>query len=280
MHSRLFTTLILIDPVLMRHNPSEKGPPLAVISTRRRDLWPSRRAAESGFLKSKFYQNWDPRVLANWVRYGLRDLPTQIYPDTDTTQQHDVGVTLTTTKHQEVLSFMRRNFPTKDFPNPSIEPNPRTHPDVDPNIQPSSPFYRFEIHSTFHKLQFLRPSVLYLFADQSGISMPILIADKMTVTGTGAGGSGGVKKGRVKQITFKGIGHLIPMEIPNESAEACAGWIVPEIQRWAENEAQDRAEQAQVPRNLRSQMNENYVKTMLSGWYQQQGGQSAKPTKL
>jgi hypothetical protein len=111
--------------------------------------------------------------------------------------------------------------------------------------------------------------------------MPILIADKMTVTGTGAGGSGGVKKGRVKQITFKGIGHLIPMEIPNESAEACAGWIVPEIRRWAENEALDRAEQEQVPRHLRSQMSENYVKTMLSGWYQQQGGQSsAKPTKL
>jgi pimeloyl-ACP methyl ester carboxylesterase len=297
MHPRLFTTVILIDPVIVRFNTSDDGSPLAVASTRRRDRWPSRKAAETGFLKSKFYQSWDPRVLRNWLQYGLRDLPTNLYPNAsesnmvpagptakprvDKTQDRDVEVTLTTTKHQEVLSFTRPNFPSEQFPNPSVDANPRTHPDVDPDAQPSSPFYRPEPLSTFRRLPFLRPSALYLFADQSGLSLPLLIAEKMANTGVGAGGSGGVKKGRVKQVTFKGVGHLIPMEVTNDCAEACAEWIVPELHRWTEHEILDRAEQGQVPRQLRSQMSEKYVETMLGGWYQRpQEGTAAKPSKL
>jgi hypothetical protein len=123
--------------------------------------------------------------------------------------------------------------------------------------------------------------VLYLFADQSDLSAPLMIAEKMTSTGTGAGGSGGIEKGRVKQVTFKNVGHLIPMEAPNDSADACAEWIEPELRRWAEHENLDRAEQAEVPRHLRGQMSEKYVKTMLSNWYQSsEEGASGKSSKL
>ena len=80
MHPRLFTSLILIDPVIQRL-PSAKGnmgP--AKASTNRRDRWPSRVAAEASFKRSKFYQSWDPRVLDLWVKHGLRELPTYIHP--------------------------------------------------------------------------------------------------------------------------------------------------------------------------------------------------------
>jgi hypothetical protein len=123
--------------------------------------------------------------------------------------------------------------------------------------------------------------VLYQFADQSGLSDPLLVAERMAITGVGAGGSGGVKKGRVKQVTFKGVGHLIPMEVTNDSAEVAAEWIVPELHRWVESENLDRAEQEEVPRHLRNQMGEKYVKAMLGDWYRRPREVLAvKPSRL
>ena len=56
MHPRLFTTLVLLDPVIQSQSvvapPSE--PNVARASTFRRDLWPSRAAAAASFAKSPF----------------------------------------------------------------------------------------------------------------------------------------------------------------------------------------------------------------------------------
>src|SRR5438034_10972636 len=90
MHPRLITTLILLDPVVHRlKRPNLKQslymkindvPATTSASSYRRDLWPSRKAAEDAMRQSSFYQRWDPRVFARWIHYGLRDLPTAIYP--------------------------------------------------------------------------------------------------------------------------------------------------------------------------------------------------------
>ena len=74
-------------------------------------------------------------------------------------------VTLTTTKHQEVRTFLRPNFPTPEYPNPAADPNPITHPDVDPSAATDSPFYSPVPIATFHRLPHLRPSVFYVFGD-------------------------------------------------------------------------------------------------------------------
>lgn len=219
------------------------------------------------------------------MKYGLRDLPTLVHPqvnspktllpvvsgDPSTASVHpdrnnDVEVTLTTTKHQEVMTFLRPQFKTTEFPMPSVHPNPRTHPDVNPVTGSGDPFYRAEGPETFAKLPFVRPSMLYVFADQSDISKPLLIADKLAETGTGVGGSGGVRNGRVKQVTLKGIGHLIPMEAVWESAETCASWIDPELERWTGLEELDRQEWSQVPKNEKSQMSKEFQRVMLSDW--------------
>lgn len=284
-HPRLFISLCLIDPVFERL-PSDKGNYApAKASTNRRDIWPSRRAAENSFKRSKFYQTWDPRVLELWIKHGLRELPTYLYPhataasNTPSTITADPssatvspapdtekGVTLTTTKHQEVLTFLRLNLPTEAYPNPSTEPNPITHPDVDPECPSNSPFYRSEGRATFLKLPFLRPSVFYIFGDQSHLSAPLLKADKLAHTGTAVGGSGGVKKGRVSSVTFKNVGHLIPMEIVDQTATACARWLAPEIERWREIEDAERKEWAAVPREKRAMMSTNFITAMNSDW--------------
>jgi pimeloyl-ACP methyl ester carboxylesterase len=238
MHPRLFHSVILLDPVMGFVN-SGIGP--AVASTSRRDIWESRAAAAAKFAQSKFYQAWDPRVLDLWIEHGLRELPTELYPILSSaslansnskgqaelgTRKEDKPVTLTTTKHQELFTYLRPTYRRPDaYPVPDMDPaydvvNPRGYP-----------FYRPEPFHVFRRLPELRPSVLYVFGGQSDISTPELRRAKMQSTGTGVGGSGGVDKGRVEEVVLD-CGHLVAMEKVGECAEAMAGFLEREVGRW------------------------------------------------
>jgi pimeloyl-ACP methyl ester carboxylesterase len=263
MHPRLMETLILVDPVFARKTDAKGNFAPATASAFRRDRWPSRKAAAESFSKSKFYQAWDPRVLALFVKYGLRELPTPLYPDAQpspattgaaVTLEPTVTpnvvenystkeVTLTTTKHQEVFTFLRPNLP----PLPDSPPVELTHPDIHPE-GPVSPFYRPEPVITFFNLPFLRPSVYYIFGDESPLSAPPFRDDKLTLTGTGVGGSGGVAAGRVEHIIIQGTGHLIPMEKVEETGTRTSQWIGKEMRRWAANEELLAKSWAKVPK--------------------------------
>lgn len=262
MHPRLFETLVLVDPVIARFVSFTGNISPAFASAMRRDRWPSRAAAAESMKKNKFYQTWDPRVFDRWIQYGLRDLPTKLYPESSSTPGPEPStvtveptltpapakpkeVTLTTTKHQEVGTFLRPNFPPLpgqmepssheySLTNPTI--NRRTHPDLTPGPDKQAPFYRGESILVFHQLPHLRPSVLYIFGKQSFLSLPDLIEDKMAMTGTGPGGSGGRAEGRVKQITLEDTGHLIPMEKVGETADYVVAWLKDEMHRWRVNE--------------------------------------------
>jgi pimeloyl-ACP methyl ester carboxylesterase len=275
MHPRLLETLVLIDPVFAQF-PSQKGnfgP--AAASARRRDRWPSRKATLESFSRSKFYQAWDPRVLALWVKYGLRELPTKLYPDAQpspsatgaavtteptitpnvTENFSEKEVTLTTTKHQEVFTFMRPNLPlTADS-----APLELTHPDI-PTSGPTTPFYRPEPTITFHNLPFLRPSVYYIFGELSDLSAPPYRNEKMATTGTGIGGSGGVKAGRVVDTLIMGAGHLIPMEKIEETGAKAAAWVGKEMKRWRENEEIVQKAWEKVPEAEKSTLNKGTLK--------------------
>ena len=78
MHPRLLETLVLIDPVIVPLAKVTGDWAIAAASSVRRDRWPSRKVAAESFKKSKFYQTWDPRVLDRWIKYGLRELHSQI----------------------------------------------------------------------------------------------------------------------------------------------------------------------------------------------------------
>ncbi|KAL4759083.1 putative toxin biosynthesis protein [Aspergillus foveolatus] len=245
-HPRLLHSLILLDPVIQRQttqlDAGDLGKQKLVIakttqsSTYRRDYWPSRRAALDSFKRNPFYQAWDPRVLERWVRYGLRDLPTSIYPLEESSSSvasnnsAEHPVTLRTTLHQEVFTFSRPNYDGP--PGFAVPVNKVTHPDLDPDHLGSWPFYRPEPSRIFAQLPHLRPSVLYIFGGTSDMSTPTMIADKLAHTGTGLGGSGGVTAGRVRDVVLKGKGHLVAQEAPVQCAEEASKWLGPELQRW------------------------------------------------
>ncbi|KAL2004065.1 hypothetical protein VTN02DRAFT_570 [Thermoascus thermophilus] len=264
MHPRLFHTLVLLDPVIQRqstqirpprsfHTAGRNIPTTTQLSTYRRDLWPSREAAAASFQRSPFYRAWDPRVLARWVQYGLRDLPTALHPLDDASAavvgNGDRPVTLTTTLHQEVFTFSRPNY--DGDPARNVPVNRLTHPDLD--LDPGSrtddddkeegggasasyPFYRPEPARIFSQLPHLRPSVLYIFAGKSDMCSPEMRADKLRHTGTGVGGSGGVAAGRVRDVFLEDFGHLLAQEAVDECADAAGEWFGEELRRWSEEE--------------------------------------------
>ncbi|KKY21967.1 putative toxin biosynthesis [Phaeomoniella chlamydospora] len=249
-HPRLFTTLILIDPVILEFptTPPEAGPATAQLSNFRREIWPSRSAAATSFQKSKFFQAWDPRVLERWIQFGLRDLPTLKHPSTSASPDKGAGVTLTTTRDQEVFTFARPNYSAYGL-HPSNPPARETHADLDPKTPTIYPFYRPEGPNTFDQLPHLRPPVLYIFGETSAMSTPSLIESRLLITGTGVGGSGGRPLSRVQSTVIKDAGHLVAMEKVRETADEATKWLESELNSWKASEDQFRREWSATPEN-------------------------------
>lgn len=229
-----------------------------MLSTYRKDIWPSRDAAAKEFRRSKFYQKWDPRVLDRWIEYGLRDLPTPIYPN-EKMERDDKKVTLATTKHQEVFTFLRPNF---DGYGPDKAPDRRTHADLNPALQTIYPFYRADSPLTYFRLPELRPSVLYIFGGKSTMSYPEACQTKMNSTGVGVGGSGGAIAGRVKSVTLEEAGHLMPMEAVGQTADVAADWLELELERWAEEEDEFRKKWSKKPMHEKRMIDDKWKEMM------------------
>jgi pimeloyl-ACP methyl ester carboxylesterase len=246
LHPRLFESLILIDPVIQGKVSLLGNVSPAFASAKRRERWPSREEAIKSFKKSKFYQSWDSRVLDRWVQYGLRDVPTKLFPDAKAPE-----VTLTTTKHQEVMTFLRPNFAARprdvdessaDFTTSNPKVNRRTHTDLNPDTEPQSPFYRGESTIVFNQLPHIRPSVFYIFGEKSFLTNDAIIEEKMRLTGSGVGGSGGRDEDRVANVMVKDAGHLIPMEKVEESADHISKWVHKEMVRYQDWEKKTQQE--------------------------------------
>jgi len=261
MHPRLFTTLILLDPVVQPGASSVKAPSVAQASTFRRDHWPSRAEAELSFRKSKFYSSWDPRVLDRWCKYGIRETPTVLYPD------EQGSATLTTPKHQECFTFLRPSWEALSEAHEIIDRD--LVPDMAPDSITKYPFYRPEPINTLKRLVELRPSALYIFGGESDMSYPEARKQKLDATGTGTGGSGGIKYGRVKEKVLDGVGHLVAMEASNKCAEAAAEWLGKELKR---DEADQKKYQEWTANNLTS-------KTTLSEEWERRIGGPIRPIK-
>lgn len=259
MHPRLMHTLVLLDPVIQDQTTQfdsaavfeyrEVIAKTTQLSTYRRDMWPSRTVAAQSFKKNPFYQAWDPRVLDRWIQYGLRDLPTAIYPPEEPSASKigDGGdnrpVTLRTTRHQEVFTFSRPNYDGP--PGKKVPVNKVTHPDLNPRHFGTFPFYRPEPARIFAQIPHLRPSVLYIFGMNSDMSLPPMIEDKLVNTGVGIGGSGGVPAGRVRDVRLAEIGHLVAQEAPTQCAENAATWLGFELKRFRAEEEAFRAQWSQ-----------------------------------
>ncbi|PSR78654.1 Alpha/beta hydrolase family-domain-containing protein [Coniella lustricola] len=236
MHPRLFSGLIMVDPVMsrrFRHGPLY-GFQTMRASAGRRDLWPSRADAERAIRKNKFYSMWDPRALDRMIKYGFRDCPTLVYPD-----KTEPAVTLTTSKHMECLTYYR---PTHQGPidtatgKRTMDRSLILDATSDVDEFPKFPFYQPPTAVIASRIGELRPAVLWLAGENSTVCTPETQEEKMELTGYGYGGSGGAKAGRVKEHIVKGVGHLVALERPTEVADRAAVFIQDEVDRWRKEE--------------------------------------------
>ena len=269
LHPRLLSTLVLLEPVLFeKANPTK--PVAARASAHRRELWPSREEAESSFRKSKFYQQWDQRVLDQWLRHGLRELPAALLSDSSTPSKGAVPVTLTTPKAQEVWTFLRP-VPKGSTTGGRLIVDRETHADLDGSAALAFQGYRPECVITFNNLPHIRPSVLFVFGGRSRISPARLRERLLETTGTGLGGSGGRKEGRVDGLVLLEKDHLIAMDAVEPCADAAAAWLGKELERAREQDACLRAQWSSKPLRDKATLSEEFK--------QQLGGDPRPPAK-
>ncbi|OJJ65865.1 hypothetical protein ASPBRDRAFT_60214 [Aspergillus brasiliensis CBS 101740] len=205
-------------------------------------------APGTGYPKA-FYQTWDSRVFARLVAYGLRDDQKEFHVEGEHDRCHEpMPVRLATPLIQHLASLGR---PYHDLPAPDAGPhdsrNRLTHPDLDPELLTSFPFYRPEITALFPRLPYLRPSVLYIYGSKSNLSLPEFRSDKRRTTGIATGGSGGAAAGRVREVVIQGYSHQVPFEAVNDCADEVACWLACESRRWSEEERVFRDRQGSSP---------------------------------
>ncbi|KAG8163791.1 hypothetical protein KVR01_007088 [Diaporthe batatas] len=231
MHARLFTALVLFDPIIMMMSLNQTGAILgARMSAVRRETWPTREAAAESFRRSPFHKSWDTRVLDAYIAHGIRDLPAS-------TASGEAGkAALTTPRDQEVFTFFRPLYP---YVGDDGAVDRDGAPDFDPtmNDKPHKgqpfPFYRSEGSSVLARLPHVRPSVLWVYGEKSDVNLPPSArSENVKACGTGPDGSGGVQAGKVAEVVIEGRGHLFPLEVPDLCAEHAAAWVGKEIQRY------------------------------------------------
>jgi pimeloyl-ACP methyl ester carboxylesterase len=151
----------------------------------------------------------------------LRNIPTEAYPDLP--EDETTPVTLTTTKAQEVWTYLRPAY------NPHSPNDPLSFKEMrtDDVLDPKFPFYRPESAQTFRQLPDVKPSVLYIFGSKSPLSPPEARKAKIDTTGSGAAGSG-----RTAEEVLVDAGHLIAFEKPDVVGEAIADFANRDLKRW------------------------------------------------
>ena len=215
-----------MEPLIRRDLPP--GSNTAMLSTLRRDIWPSRHEAETAIRKNKYFATWDPRALGNYLVYGLRKTPTAVYPAAS-----EGSVTLTITKHQESWSYVRSRF------------EPLTHdqatqrllsPDLDQDKESRFLFHRAEPGIVQEYLPYIRPYVLYIFGDSSSTSTASAQETMMSRTGTGLSGSGGMQEGQVTKVVLPRSGHLLPMEQVTATADVASAELGKRLEQFRSEE--------------------------------------------
>lgn len=265
LHPRLLTTVVAIEPVI-NTSPAEMNFIGTFPLTIKKDRWQSKDAAMASIVKSPFYAKWDPRVLDLYREHGLRMLPTYLYPSGQLESKDNV--TLTTSKHQEALSFARAAFPTSlDQPLETFVPTTTSHPDLGADRHPKNAFYRPESTMTFQQLPFLRPSCFYIYGGKSHMASAHEKGrkEKLAATGIATGGSGGAARGKVKDVVVE-ASHFAPFENPELIAELAGRWYDSELDRWrSETDEEERAIRA-IPHQKRSLVTEDWTRWVHKLW--------------
>ena len=173
------------------------------------------------------YKTWDARAVAALKKYGLRESSSG-------------SVRTTSSKHQEIALVFMPNFGgvgKAGYDRMSVEER-HACPDIDlDDATIWYPIWRPECIGIMKLLPNIRPGVLYIVGSASGASRPEVCAQRLATTGTGIGGSGGQRLGRVKQVVVEKGSHMIAMDRHMAQVVKSVGeWLRQEMEGWRARE--------------------------------------------
>lgn len=175
----------------------------------RRDTWPSRRAAEDAFRRNRHYSSFDRKVLEKVFQYDLQPLSSD---------DPDGPVTLTTPSFLEAAHYMRL-----DPPLPGQEAADYATRTLESRHLPG--FYSPGPALGKGQMGRITTRVLYVWAPENPFTNPKYHRRVTAATGTGLGGSGGVKTGQVDEAFVDQGGHTLPFDNPVGTARQIAHWL-------------------------------------------------------
>lgn len=186
---------------------------------------------------SPMFASWDARVWERFVKYSLRNLPTQVYPELpEGASSTDPPVTLTTPRNIEVHTFVRANFANKVKQGAGAD-NRETRVGADPDEKGPAVgvFSRPEPQRVLSRLPQLQVPTLFVLGGKSFSVEPP--AEKIyELVGTDVLGRDGGKERRAQQVILHGVSHAVPMEAPTMTAEVAADWIREIANEWQKDE--------------------------------------------
>ncbi|KAJ5634794.1 hypothetical protein N7528_002636 [Penicillium herquei] len=228
MHPRLLHSVAFLEPMIQNETPSKLGGPSPALWTSTRpDVWPSVQEAEKYIRANGFWRRWDPKCVDQYIRFGLRSVPTALYPSSKLGSD---AVTLTTTKAQEAWSYLRLNATPRDESsefnkervlNPDLAPIAKEGNNNHPDWALVCPWGCI----AFEYLLYMRPSVYYIFGEKSHINTLARRQDKLERTGKGLGGSGGVAANCVRSDIISKGSHMAPLEKVEDTARLLSSWL-------------------------------------------------------
>ena len=82
----------------------------------------------------------------------------------------------------------------------------------------------------------IRPSILWIFGSRTHINSLILQDEKVSLTGTGIEGNGGVKAGTVEKAIIENGDHMVPLERVKECAMVLGRWFEKKVEEFGAEE--------------------------------------------
>ena len=212
-----------------------------------RDEYESRDEAERAIIKGYNAKGWHPSVQDRLKEHGVH---------------HHLGKFKMMMKREQVAGLVVRFNPGRQGNRDVITEEEREEvPDLEPSDWNPGHCYRQELKGAWDLLPNVRPRVLYINGGRSPFFGRTKVRDERAkITGTGAGGNGGLNIGAVEQLNIKKGEHTMVFDSHiDEIAESSAKWLVTEVRRWQngperrrkEWQAKSRQERQSLPQGFR-----------------------------
>ena len=225
-HPRLFQGLVFVESGCDKEYGKGIIFPWMMLHLNRKVDFSTREEAAKELVRAHQAKAWDERAKSRLMKHGVHE---------------QNGKWMSTTPKEQIAALVCRFNPkklgVKGIEDMTMEQR-EDIPDVDPQAWNPGSFYQSALKQSWDLLPHVRPRVLYVNGGQSPFfGRPSTRDERARITGTGVGGSGGMKVGAVEQVVIKDGEHTLVFEKQvGDVADHIALWLEKDVRRWQQGE--------------------------------------------